>query len=48
MVKIIKQTASMHTSDGVRLDANIYRPNTNLSHISLWVIPTYPQTNAIL
>ena len=29
MVKIIKQTASMLTSDRVRLDADIYRPDTD-------------------
>ena len=29
MVKIIKQTASMQTRDGVRLDADIYRPDTD-------------------
>ncbi|HEY9771958.1 MAG TPA: CocE/NonD family hydrolase [Coleofasciculaceae cyanobacterium] len=29
MVKIIKQTASMQTSDRVRLDADIYRPDTD-------------------
>ncbi|MEM7593466.1 MAG: CocE/NonD family hydrolase, partial [Cyanobacteria bacterium P01_A01_bin.83] len=29
MVKIIKQTASMQTSDGIRLDADIYRPDTD-------------------
>ncbi|MEO0836728.1 MAG: CocE/NonD family hydrolase, partial [Cyanobacteria bacterium J06642_3] len=29
MVKIIKQTASMQTSDGVRLDADIYRPDND-------------------
>ena len=28
MVKIIKSQASMQTQDGVRLDADIYRPNT--------------------
>ena len=28
MVKIIKKTASMQTRDGVRLDADIYCPNT--------------------
>ena len=28
MVKIIQQTASMQTRDGVRLDADIYRPDT--------------------
>ncbi len=28
MVKIIKTTASMQTRDGVRLDADIYRPDT--------------------
>ncbi len=29
MVKIIKQTASMQTRDGIRLDADIYRPDTD-------------------
>lgn len=29
MVKIIKHTASMQTRDGVRLDADIYRPDTD-------------------
>jgi len=29
MAKIIKQTASMQTRDGVRLDADIYRPDTD-------------------
>ena len=29
MVKITKQTASMQTLDGVRLDADIYRPDTD-------------------
>ncbi|MEO1005440.1 MAG: CocE/NonD family hydrolase [Cyanobacteria bacterium J06638_38] len=29
MVKIIKQTVSMQTGDGVRLDADIYRPDTD-------------------
>ena len=29
MVKIIKQTASMQTRDGVKLDADIYRPDTD-------------------
>ncbi|MEM9509109.1 MAG: CocE/NonD family hydrolase [Cyanobacteria bacterium P01_E01_bin.35] len=29
MIKIIKQTASMQTGDGVRLDADIYRPDTD-------------------
>ena len=29
MVKIIKTTASMHTRDGVRLDADIYCPDTD-------------------
>ncbi|MEL6442489.1 MAG: CocE/NonD family hydrolase [Cyanobacteria bacterium J06621_8] len=28
MVKIIKQTVSMQTQDGVRLDADLYRPDT--------------------
>lgn len=28
MIKIIKKTASMYTRDGVRLDADIYRPDT--------------------
>ena len=30
MVKIIKQTASMQTRDGVKLDADIYRPDTDV------------------
>ncbi|MEM8675574.1 MAG: CocE/NonD family hydrolase [Cyanobacteria bacterium P01_G01_bin.67] len=29
MIKIIKQTASMQTGDSVRLDADIYRPDTD-------------------
>ena len=29
MIKIIKQTASMQTRDGIRLDADIYRPDSN-------------------
>ncbi|MDZ8079592.1 MAG: CocE/NonD family hydrolase [Nostoc sp. DcaGUA01] len=30
MLKILpKQTASMHTRDGVRLDADIYRPDAD-------------------
>ncbi|MEL6930664.1 MAG: CocE/NonD family hydrolase, partial [Cyanobacteria bacterium J06600_6] len=29
MVKIIKQTASMQTRDGIRLDADVYRPDSD-------------------